>query len=96
MTSKEADALARDLIKEAGYGDYFGHSLGHGIGLAIHEYPKVSYASETPLEAGAVITIEPGIYLPGRFGVRLEDAILLNEDGAEVLTDVPKVAILDR
>lgn len=96
MTSKEADAIARDIIVAAGYGDYFGHSLGHGIGLAIHEHPKVSYSSETPLEAGTVVTIEPGIYLPGQFGVRLEDVIVLHDDGAEVLTGVPKVDRLDR
>ena len=96
MPSNQADALARDVIKAAGYGNNFGHSLGHGVGLAIHEDPKASYLSEKPLPDGAVVTIEPGIYLPGKFGVRLEDMIVLTTDGVEVMTAAPKVKILDR
>jgi Xaa-Pro aminopeptidase len=96
MSSKEADALARDLIKAANYGDNFGHGLGHGVGLTIHEAPHLSYTKETPLEEGAVVTIEPGIYLPGAFGVRIEDMVVITNDEVEVLTGVPKVAVLKR
>ena len=96
LTGKAADALAREVIKAAGYGDYFGHSLGHGVGLAIHEYPRLSNAYDEPLEAGSMITIEPGIYLPGAFGIRLEDLAVVTKEGVEVLTDIPKVAILER
>lgn len=96
MPSVEADALARDVIKAAGYGDNFGHSLGHGVGLAIHEDPKASYLSEEPLPDGSVVTIEPGIYLRGQFGVRLEDMVVLTADGVEVMTAAPKVKMLDR
>jgi Xaa-Pro aminopeptidase len=96
LTGKEADTLAREVIKEAGYGDYFGHSLGHGVGLAIHEYPRLSTTYDEPLETGSIITIEPGIYLPGAFGIRLEDLAVVTNDGLEVLTDIPKVAVLER
>jgi len=92
--SSVADAYARDIIKSAGCGDQFGHSLGHGVGLAVHEAPKVSYTSEDPLPAGAVITIEPGVYRPGDFGVRLEDMALITENGLEILTGVPKIDVL--
>jgi Xaa-Pro aminopeptidase len=92
MSSKEADALARDVIKEAGYGDYFGHSLGHGIGLAVHELPRLSYTVEAPLPNNAVVTVEPGIYLPNRFGVRIEDVAYLTDSGATVLSSAPNIA----
>ncbi|HEY86404.1 MAG TPA: aminopeptidase P family protein [Chloroflexi bacterium] len=95
-TSLAADAYARDIIKAAGYGDYFGHGLGHGVGLAVHEAPKVSYTSEDAIPVGAVITIEPGVYLPGDFGARLEDMALVTENGLEILTGVPKIDILFR
>ena len=87
MLSDEADALARQVISAAGYGEYFGHSLGHGVGLAVHERPSLSPLKEraTILKTGMVTTVEPGIYLPGWGGVRLEDMILIHEDGAEVL-----------
>lgn len=94
MTGKEGDAVARDLITAAGYGDYFGHGLGHGVGLAIHEEPRLSRIHTTALPAGALLTVEPGIYLPGWGGVRIEDMILITENGAEVLTRSPKEPIL--
>ncbi len=90
MTAKALDGIARAVIEGAGYGDYFTHSLGHGVGLQIHEWPAVSYRSEEALPEGAVVTIEPGIYLPGQFGVRIEDMIHLKKDGCRNLTHTPK------
>ena len=88
LDSLEADALGREVIAQAGYGEAFGHSLGHGVGLAVHEAPSLSPVKEksTVLKAGSIVTVEPGIYLTGWGGVRLEDMVLLNPDGAEVLT----------
>ena len=92
MTGVEADALAREVIAAAGNGDHFGHGLGHGVGLEIHEAPRLSpLAGDTPLPAGAVVSIEPGVYLPGVGGVRIEDLVVLREDGADVLTGSPKL-----
>ncbi len=93
MTGKALDAIARGVIEAAGYGNYFAHSLGHGVGLQIHEWPSVSFRTEDVLPEGAVITIEPGIYLAGRFGVRIEDMALLGPDSAESLTRSPKQLI---
>lgn len=90
IPGKEMDAAARDIISGAGYGEYFGHGLGHSVGLYIHEGPNASPREERILPAGAVITCEPGVYLPGRFGVRIEDMLLLTEDGNENLTRAPK------
>ncbi|HEX7070958.1 MAG TPA: Xaa-Pro peptidase family protein [Rhodothermales bacterium] len=90
MTSIELDGVARKVIKDGGYGDQFSHGLGHGLGLQIHEWPKVSYHVEVTLPAGAVVTIEPGIYLPEQFGVRIEDIIVLRDDGCENLTGARK------
>ena len=85
LTSLEADALARDVIEEAGYGDYFGHALGHGVGLATHEAPSLSRLRDDVLEAGMIVTVEPGIYIEGRGGVRLEEMILLRQNGNRLL-----------
>ena len=87
MTGREADALARDGITRQGFGDAFGHSLGHGLGLEVHEAPRLSPTADQPLPAGAVVTIEPGIYLPGWGGVRLEDDVHLSADGPVLLSD---------
>lgn len=89
MTGKQLDAVARDHIVEAGYGDAFGHSLGHGIGLDVHEGPRVAKTSDTVLEPGMVITIEPGIYLPGVGGVRIENDILVTPRGGKDLCSLP-------
>lgn len=90
MTGIEADAIARDYIKSKGYGEAFGHSTGHGIGLEVHEGPGLSFRSETILEPGMAVTVEPGIYLPGIGGVRIEDDILITETGNERLTHSSK------
>ncbi|HEU5217855.1 MAG TPA: aminopeptidase P family protein [Gemmatimonadales bacterium] len=87
LSGREGDALARDVIDAAGYGEAFGHSLGHGLGLEVHEGPRLSRVASEALPAGAVVTVEPGIYLQGWGGVRLEDDILLTATGAQCLTD---------
>ncbi len=94
ISGREADALARDLIAAAGYGDNFGHGLGHGVGLAIHEAPALRAASDEPLPVGAVCSIEPGIYLPGWGGVRIEDLVTLTEEGARTLTQSSKEPVI--
>ncbi|PLR76470.1 Xaa-Pro dipeptidase [Bacillus sp. V3-13] len=94
MTGKQADALTRNLISEKGYGDYFGHSTGHGIGLEVHEGPALSVRSETVLEPGMVVTVEPGIYIPGLGGVRIEDDTVITNDHNEALTHSTKELII--
>ena len=90
MTGIEADAIARDYIKSKGFGDAFGHSTGHGIGLEVHEAPGLSFRSQAILEPTMAVTVEPGIYLPGVGGVRIEDDILITESGNERLTNSTK------
>jgi Xaa-Pro aminopeptidase len=94
MTGAELDRVARTLIEDAGYGRYFTHSLGHGIGLELHELPNLNRYNTTPLPCGCVVSIEPGIYLPGKGGVRIEDDVLLTEAGCEVLSFAPKELIV--
>jgi Xaa-Pro aminopeptidase len=94
MTGKQADALTRDYITEKGYGEYFGHSTGHGIGLEIHEGPGLSMKSDVILEPGMVVTCEPGIYIPGLGGVRIEDDTLITKDHNEALTHSTKELII--
>jgi Xaa-Pro aminopeptidase len=90
MTGVESDAIARERIAAAGFGDAFGHGLGHGVGLLVHEAPRLSAESADTLVPGNVVTIEPGIYLPGLGGVRIEDLAVVGEDGVDVLTSLPK------
>lgn len=87
---KEFDRAARKVIEDAGYGKYFIHRTGHGIGLQVHEPPDVSSVSETIARPGMVFSIEPGVYLPGRFGVRVEDLVTVTEDGGETLNALPR------
>lgn len=91
---KDVDKAARDVIAQAGYGEYFGHGLGHGVGVEIHEEPRVSPSGDKILEAGHLITDEPGIYLPGKFGVRIEDMAFITPDGYRNLTNCPKELII--
>ena len=95
MTGDEADRLARQVIEKAGYGEAFGHGLGHGVGLATHEGPRLGPRSQDILTEGMVFTVEPGIYLPGWGGVRIEDMVVLEKDGPRPLTHAPKLRFRD-
>jgi Xaa-Pro aminopeptidase len=90
MTGRDADAIARQYIERAGYGELFGHSLGHGIGLEVHESPRLARTAENALPENAVVTIEPGVYRPGWGGVRIEDDVVLGADGPQILTHFPR------
>lgn len=94
MTGKELDAVCRDYITLKGFGDYFKHGTGHGLGLDVHEEPRVSKTNDAPLELGACVTIEPGVYISGLGGVRIEDDIILTEDSCIVLNESPKELII--
>ncbi len=93
ISGSALDACARNIIDAAGYGDYFGHSLGHGVGMEIHEYPLTSPKAKKLLEIGNIVTVEPGIYLSGKFGVRIEDFVYINEKSCENLTKFTKKLI---
>ncbi len=94
VTGFDADKAARDVISEAGFGKCFGHGTGHGVGVEIHEAPNLSPRSKWTLQTGDVVTVEPGIYLPGEFGVRIEDMALITENGCENLTAAPKELLI--
>ena len=94
IPASDIDAAARSVIGKAGYGEYFGHGFGHGLGLEIHEPLKAAPKSDDILPAGAVVSAEPGIYIPGRYGVRIEDVIYITENGCENITDLPKNLIV--
>ena len=94
ITGLEADKAAREIIENAGYGKNFGHGLGHGVGIEIHEAPRLSPKASHTLKAGHVVTVEPGIYLPGEFGVRIEDMAVITENGSINLTSCPKELII--
>jgi Xaa-Pro aminopeptidase len=94
MDGSDVDKIARDIIEAAGYGDNFGHGLGHSLGLAVHEVPRYSFTFSGEVPAGAVMTVEPGIYISGWGGVRIEDVVLVKKEGVEVLTRAEKIAVV--
>jgi Xaa-Pro aminopeptidase len=94
MAGRDADQLARSVLKECGYEEYFQHGLGHGVGLEIHEMPRVGSKSDDPLQIGTVFTVEPGVYLPGWGGIRIEDTVVMEENGVRLLTKSGKDAVI--
>ncbi len=90
MRGREIDSIAREYLDDMGYGEKFGHGLGHGIGLEVHEYPSINRLGEKIVEPGMVFTVEPGVYIEGEFGVRIEEDVLMTEDGLEILTDLDR------
>ena len=94
VLGKDIDAAARKVIHDAGYGDFFGHGYGHSLGLEVHEMPSPNPRGNVPMESGMVASAEPGIYLPGKFGVRIEDVVIFTEDGHENITKSPKNLII--
>jgi Xaa-Pro aminopeptidase len=90
---REVDAVAREVIESAGQGERFGHGLGHGVGLDVHEAPRLAKTAEGRLAEGNVVTVEPGVYVPGRVGVRIEDLVAVTEDGCEVMSGFPKTLL---
>jgi Xaa-Pro aminopeptidase len=89
-SGREVDAVARGIVEEAGHGSHFGHGLGHGVGMEVHEAPRLARTGDAPLTAGNVVTVEPGVYLPGRGGVRIEDLVVVTESGRRVLSGTTK------
>ena len=93
-TGRDVDAVARTIIEDAGHGEHFGHGLGHGVGLEVHEAPRLARTGKEPLAAGNVVTVEPGVYLPGRGGVRIEDLVAVTQTGRDVLSSTTKDLIV--
>jgi Xaa-Pro aminopeptidase len=91
---RELDAVAREIIDAAGHAEHFGHGLGHGVGLEVHEEPRLAKTAEGELAAGNVVTVEPGVYVPGEFGVRIEDLVAVTDEGCEVMTGFPKSVVI--
>ena len=89
-TGREIDAVARAIIDDAGHAEHFGHGLGHGVGIEVHEGPRLGKTSEDAIATGNVVTVEPGIYVPGAIGVRIEDLVVVSDDGCEILNGLPK------
>jgi Xaa-Pro aminopeptidase len=93
VACRDVDAAGREVIEAAGHGERFGHGLGHGVGLEVHEGPTLAKRSEADLRAGNVVTIEPGVYVPGGFGVRIEDLVAVTDNGAETFSSFPKTLV---